>query len=283
VSTTGAAPDGWAGPVRTFPLVVEQGTVTAFCQAIGRTDEAHVPPTFAVVADRFDPAFTRRPAAGKGWPDGPPETMLHVEQWFELGEPLVVGEELVVRRGLGRTWEKQGRSGRLTFLEERTELVDDLGVVRVATGWVDVRTEAAHRDLTTGQRDAAAAPVVVPPRADEVVLAEGITPTHLVRYIGAAGDWHPLHHDRAMAQALGYPDVFAPGMLTMALTAEALEAHLDGPGRGALVRLASRFRAQVWPGDSLFAAVTDHGDGTLSARTRNQFDEVVLETTAATA
>ena len=120
-------------------------------------------------------------------------------------------------------------------------------------------------------------------RDSEVVLVDAITPTHLVRYVGAAGDWHPLHHDRAMAQALGYPDVFAPGMLTMALTAEALTAQLGGPGRGALVRLASRFRAQVWPGDSLYAAVTEHGDGTLSARTRNQFDEVVVETTAALA
>lgn len=283
MSAAAADPHGWAGPVRTFAMSVEQGTVEAFCQAIGRADSTHVPPTFAVVADRFDPGFTRRPAAGAGWPDGPPETMLHVEQWFELGEPLVVGDELVVRRGLGRTWEKQGRSGRLTFLEERTELVDRVGVVRVATGWVDVRTEADHRDLTARQRDLAAERDLVPARDDEAVLVEQVTPTHLVRYVGAAGDWHPLHHDRAMAQALGYPDVFAPGMLTMALTAEALTAHLGGPGKGALIRMASRFRAQVWPGDSLYASVTDHGDGTLSARTRNQFDEVVLETTAATA
>jgi len=265
-------------------MAVERGLVEAFCHAIGRSETDHVPPTFAVVADRFDPDFPRRPAPGAGWPDGPPETMLHVEQWFDLGEPLAVGDELTVRRGLGRTWEKQGRSGRLTFLEERTELVDRAGAVRVATGWVDVRTEADHRDLTTAQR-AAEARDPVPARPDEVVVVDPVTPTHLVRYVGAAGDLHPLHHDRAMAQALGYPDIVAPGMLTMALTAEALLARA-GAGRGGpvrLVRLASRFRAQVWPGDALLVAVSDDGDRILSARTRNQFDEVVLETTAVTA
>jgi acyl dehydratase len=259
-------------------MVVERGSVTAFRRAIGLDDDGgpEVPPTYAVVADQWDPDFSRRPPLGRGWVDGLPETLLHVEQWFEHQAPLVIGEELVVRRGPGRRWERDGRSGRLEFVEERTELVGSDGVVRVATGWIDVRAEVAHRDLTTGQRADDERPVV-PVRPTEVVLVDHLTPTQIVMYVGASGDLHPLHHDRAMALSLGYPDVFAPGMLTMALTTSVLAGQL---GSDRLGRVTSRFRAQVWPGDSLCAGVTEEPDGTLVVRTRNQFDEVVLDTTA---
>ena len=278
--------DGFGGPVRTFAMPVERGAVEAFCRAVGEPDTTTVPPTFAVVADRFDPDYPRRPPLGRGWEGGLPDTLLHVEQWFELVSPLQIGETVEVRRGPGRSWEREGRSGRLWFVEERTELVAADGGLRVATGWVDVRTESAHRDLSAGQRpDRERA--TVPARPDEVPLVDPVTPTHFVGYVGAAGDLHPLHHDQALAHELGYPDVFAPGMLTMALTARALGAQLAGRGgTAAVAALTSRFRAQVWPGDALWVQPVDGSwegqlaAGRLAVRTRNQFDDTVLDTTA---
>jgi acyl dehydratase len=268
--------DDWTGPVRTFAMPIERGTVEAFARAIGQADATTVPPTFAVVADRFDPDFPRRPPLGEGWAAGPPETNLHVEQWFEHHTPLVVGEQVEVRRGPGRRWERQGRSGRLEFLEERTELRASDGSLRVVTGWVDVRTEAAHRDLSTGARPDASVPGVVPARPDEVCVVDAITVTQFVMYVGAAGDFHPLHHDLDLARSLGYPDVFAPGMSTMALTLRGAAELGVAPTVG---RVSSRFRAQVWPGDSLFVSISETSSRTAVLRTRNQVDETVLEST----
>jgi acyl dehydratase len=257
-------------------MTVERGAVDAFRRAVGQGPGGAVPPTFAVVADAWDPDFPRRPPLGRGWGAGLPDTLLHVEQWFEYGPPLVPGEEVEVRRGPGRRWQRDGRSGRLEFVEERTELIGADDVVRVATGWVDVRTEAAHRDLSAGEAPAEGPPLVAP-RPGEQLLVEDLSPTQLVAYVGVTGDLHPLHHDLALARSLGYPDVFAPGMFTMAVTARAVVERSSGAELG---WTSSRFRAQVWPGDSLVVEVTETAGGWLSIRTRNQFDETVLETLA---
>jgi acyl dehydratase len=48
----------------------------------------------------------------------------------------------------------------------------------------------------------------------------------------------------------GYPSIFAHGMLTMGLTGRMLTDYV---GDGRLLRYGGRFRAQVWPGDTLTA------------------------------
>jgi acyl dehydratase len=305
---TGTVPD-WTGPVRSFPFVVEAGHVLAFVRAIGEDESLGVaPPTFTTVADHFDPEFDRRPPRGAGWGAGLPASHLHVEQHFTYARPLVIGERLVAHRGAGRRWEKQGRSaGRLLFVEERTELVDATGETIVVMRWVDVHTERPHVVLTNEQGarpkpaapasvDAAITPAVdtVPAAdpmvladgkalVDEVVLVDGISRTQFVMYAGASGDFHPLHHDEELAQRNGYPSVFAPGMLTMALTGRAVT---DLVGHDALRSFGGRFRAQVWPGDTLTATRTRTSgatDPTLTARidvvTRNQHGVTVFEGT----
>jgi acyl dehydratase len=65
-------------------------------------------------------------------------------------------------------------------------------------------------------------------------------------------------------------------MLTMALSLRPLHA---APGTW-LGSITSRFRAQVWPGDSLFARVDRDDEGQLRVLTINQRGAVVLETSA---
>ncbi|MEX1022633.1 MAG: MaoC/PaaZ C-terminal domain-containing protein [Dehalococcoidia bacterium] len=77
--------------------------------------------------------------------------------------------------------------------------------------------------------------------------------TQIVQYAGASGDYNPLHSDDPAAKAMGYPGVFAHGMLTMGLTGKMLTNWV---GDGRLTSFGVRFVSQVWPGDTLTAKAT---------------------------
>src|SRR4051795_8534496 len=112
----------------------------------------------------------------------------------------------------------------------------------------------------------------------ETVVVDDLKRTQIVQYAGASGDYNPLHTDELFATSVaGFPSVFAHGMLTMGMTGRLIT---DWFGDGALVRFGARFKAQVWPGDTLTAhgeivTITD-GDGAAIAEvdvvTRNQDD-----------
>ncbi len=85
-------------------------------------------------------------------------------------------------------------------------------------------------------------------------VVENLSRTQLVQYAGASGDYNPLHTDEVFAKEVaGYPTVFAHGMLTMGLTGKMLTNTV---GDGRLARYGVRFKAQVWPGDTLTATAT---------------------------
>ena len=118
-------------------------------------------------------------------------------------------------------------------------------------------------------------------------LVDDLTRTRLVQYAGASGDFNPLHSDERHArEAVGLPGVFAHGMLTMAMTGTLLG---DVVGIENVTRFGGRFKAQVWPGDSLSASLTVTGASTTSAgavalelelRTVNQHGAEVFTATA---
>ncbi|WP_405622831.1 MaoC family dehydratase [Streptomyces sp. NBC_00076] len=122
----------------------------------------------------------------------------------------------------------------------------------------------------------------------ESVLVDDLKRTRIVQYAGASGDFNPLHTDERFAvEAAGYPGVFAHGMLTMGMTGRVLTGWV---GPEALLRYGVRFKAQVWPGDTLTATATvesieDTPTGPVaqfSVRTLNQ-DGVEVVTGTATA
>ena len=91
-----------------------------------------------------------RPAPGQPWwgsgrTAGEPGTGngLHAEQHYVYARMPRVGETLHGANTPGRTWEKAGRRGRLTFLEDVTEWRDDAGALVVTETRVRVITERA--------------------------------------------------------------------------------------------------------------------------------------------
>lgn len=77
-----------------------------------------------------------------------------------------------------------------------------------------------------------------------------LTVTDLVRYAGASGDFNPLHHDAAYAEAAGLPGIMAHGMLSAGLLGSFVTRWF---GAGSVRRFKVRFREKVFVGDTLTA------------------------------
>jgi acyl dehydratase len=111
------------------------------------------PPTFGMASAQFDPDYPLRPKPGEDW-WGSGRTAgvtqragrLHGEQHFTYHRPVRPGDVLSARTHEGKTWEKQGRSGKLVFEELITDLVDEQGEVVVSMRSVGVITEGPKGD-----------------------------------------------------------------------------------------------------------------------------------------
>ncbi|WP_432168769.1 MaoC/PaaZ C-terminal domain-containing protein [Streptomyces sp. bgisy031] len=86
-----------------------------------------------------------------------------------------------------------------------------------------------------------------------------LTRTDFVKYQGASGDFHPLHHDETYAHKVGFPSVFSVGMLQAGMLASYAS---DWLGVEETRRFKVRFVDQMWPGDELTcqAKITDIAD-----------------------
>jgi acyl dehydratase len=255
----------------TFRLPVEAGHVALFQRAIGAGEPdfarlaqgCTVPAlTFVQAADHFDPDFRRRPRHAEPWfgsgatPSGAEvasdeeQGLFHTDQLFTYHRHPRIGEELLVDRLEPRRWTKQGRrGGELEFIERVTEFRDASRQAVVTACWRDVRTQRRHSEVSKAQ-SAEPDDSVEEPAGERSVLAENISRTQLVMYAGVSGDFHPLHHDETYVRYLGYPTVFVPGMLTMAMVGRAVGEHVETPD---VCEFGGRFHAQVWPGDCLYA------------------------------
>lgn len=80
-----------------------------------------------------------------------------------------------------------------------------------------------------------------------------LTRTDFVKYQGASGDFHPLHHDDVYARETGFPSVFSVGMLQAGMLASYVT---DWMGVENIRRFKIRFADKVWPGDELTCSAT---------------------------
>jgi acyl dehydratase len=93
------------------------------------------------------------------------------------------------------------------------------------------------------ERDALSVGYDLPPfRVDDLDRMQ------IVRYLGASGDFNPLHYDDEFARRGGQEGVIAPGMLVAGFASAALT---DWAPVAAVDRFRTRFVGTVRPGDSL--------------------------------
>lgn len=264
------------------------------------------PPTFTEAANHFDQDWPYRPRFGQPWfgsgatPSGGPRpgadrgTAMHAETHYTYFRPLRVGTVLTARAREGRRWQSEGaRSGRLSFTEVVSTFVDETGDLVVECATVALETERTVDDAggasamheAPARETAPAGPVerLEPSRWHagarvRTSLIENLTRGQIIQYAGVSGDFSPQHTDEVYnTQVAGYPSIFAHGMLTMGMLGRALT---DWLGDGRLRTFGFQFRRQVWPGDSLDAALEisgiDHGSlATLALTVTNQHVQLV--------
>jgi acyl dehydratase len=82
-----------------------------------------------------------------------------------------------------------------------------------------------------------------------------------VRYADASGDHFAIHLDDDFARSVGLPGRIVHGLCTMAFTGRAVleAAAVEDPAR--IERLAVRFSAPLFPGDTLTTRIWSLGDG----------------------
>ena len=106
-----------------------------------------------------------------------------------------------------------------------------------------------------------------------------ITQEQLVQYADASGDHNPLHLDEEFARGTPYGRTIAHGMLVLALVSELMTRSFGGAWlRGG--RLKTRFRAPVFPGDTVCATgmlkASDENSATYEVTVSNEDGENVI-------
>ena len=89
---------------------------------------------------------------------------------------------------------------------------------------------------------------VEPGKEPEPIVVGPLTRTDVVRYQGASGDMNPIHHDEPFATDAGYPAPLVVGMFPAGVL-NTWATNWLGPEN--IRRTRVRWRAQVWPGDTL--------------------------------
>ena len=177
---------------------------------------------------------------------------------------LRIGDPAVARTRVVSSTEKQGRSGRLTFVTTRTEVG-----CGGATVLVDER-DIVYREATSGAPTVPAAPLHSKP-ADPVPGREfAVDPTLLFRFSALTYNAHRIHYDRDHARSEGHAGLVVHGPLQALLMAQ--EATRRADRLAANLDFDYRLVAPLHEGDGLVVDASDASeeDG-ISASVRNRF------------
>jgi acyl dehydratase len=180
--------------------------------------------------------------------------VVHYEQDLVLHRPLSAGMRVRSRATPIALLGRPNGSSLVTRTETRTEdgeLVNEQYVTEFFRGVeapesVGVRAPD-HRLEVEGH-----------PAAE---ISYPIAEDQTVRYAAASGDHFAIHLDDEFARSVGLPGRIVHGLCTMAFTGRAVleAAGVQDPGR--VRRLAVRFSAPLFPGDSLTTRIWDLGGG----------------------
>lgn len=89
---------------------------------------------------------------------------------------------------------------------------------------------------------------------DRAELTRRIEPTAIAEFVGAVGDYNPIHSDRGFAAGTSFKEPIAPGVFTAGLISAVIGTTLPGPGAIYLSQ-SLKFLRPVRPGDTITARV----------------------------
>jgi 3-methylfumaryl-CoA hydratase len=189
-------------------------------------------------------------------PPGPGRRRMWAGGRIQSLGPLRVGELARRRTAVTSTTEKEGRTGRLTFVTVGHQISQGGQVV------VAERQDIVYRDEVQSPATEPQSPgPEVPPTEDEWRIE--ITPTLLFRFSALTYNGHRIHYDRDYSRGVeGYPGLVTHGPLQAVAMAEAARARglQDAPGATLEYRLVS----PLYDHQGLIARAD--ADGTTSVR-----------------
>jgi acyl dehydratase len=181
-------------------------------------------------------------------------TVVHYEQDVRPHRPLTGGMRVVSRATPVALLGRPNGTSLVILAETRTvdgELVTEQYVTEFFRG---VETPESVGERAPDHRlDAGGEP--------DAEITYAVAYDQTVRYAEASGDHFAIHLDDEFARSVGLPGRIVHGLCTMAFTGRAVleSAGVDDPGR--ISRLAVRFSAPLFPGDTVTTRIWDLGDG----------------------
>jgi acyl dehydratase len=188
------------------------------------------------------------PASRSVASDDARQRVVHYEQDMLLHRPIEPGMTLLSRATPVALLGRPNGTSLVIKTETRTEdgeLVNEQYVTEFFRG-VEVAESRGHR-APDHRLDVDGEPLAE--------IAYPVAEDQTVRYAGASGDDFAIHLDDDFARRVGLPGRIVHGLCTMAFAGRAVlaAARLDDPA--AVRRLAVRFSAPLFPGDSVTTRV----------------------------
>jgi acyl dehydratase len=229
------------------PYEVTEDALRAYADA---TDDAVGGPVFALLPVWEAAAQVSRAVAS----DDVRPHVVHYEQDIVLHGPLRAGMRVRSRATPIALLGRPNGTSLVTRTETRTEGGELLNEQYVTEFFRGVEAPESVGERAPGHRlEADGAPFAE--------LSYPVAEDQTVRYAAASGDDFAIHLDDEFARSVGLPGRIVHGLCTMAFTGRAVleAAGVDDPRR--VRRLAVRFTAPLFPGDTLTTRIWALGGG----------------------
>ena len=263
---------GTTGEEVTFEVTAD--AIRSYAQATGDASQPALEGRVATPAFAIVPVWEAiAPASRSVATDEARKRVVHYEQDMHLHLPIAAGMTLVSRAAPVALLPRASGTSLVIRTESRTEsgeLVNEQWVTEFFRGIEapESRGEpAADHRLSEEVRAGAPLGELTYPIADD-------QPN---RYAAASGDRFEIHLDDDAARAVGLPGRILHGFCTLAFTARAVCEAAGVDDSTTVRRLAARFSAPVYPGDSLTTRVWRLDDGSFGFEAACGPDRIVIK------
>jgi acyl dehydratase len=238
--------DAIGRPGDEYRYEVTEEALQAYAEA---TEDVPGGPVFAIVPVSPTVALASRSVAS----DDIRSRVVHYEQDIVLRRPLEPGTTVVSQATPVALLARPNGTSLVVHIETRDEGGELLNEQYVTEFFRGVEApESAGERAPDHRLEANGKPLAE--------IAYPIAQDQTIRYADASGDHFAIHLDDEFARSVGLPGRIVHGLCTMAFTGRAVleAAGIDDPH--AIRRLAVRFSAPLFPGDTLTTRIWQLGD-----------------------